>query len=186
MTDDAAGNGEGQGEAVVRAREEVIEAMERTADIYGVKRSYGRLYGILFFAEEPLSLDELVAESDYAKSTVSTAMGALEQFYLVQRRSIPGEGKKAFYEAERDFWYVSVQLLDDHLRREVRIMKRALDDAAERLEEAEGGETELERIEDLRRTYGRVERVLNFVTGLSLDRLGALIDRVAGHSDDGR
>ncbi|WP_423746585.1 hypothetical protein V5735_20210 [Haladaptatus sp. SPP-AMP-3] len=64
------------------AREEVVEAMAQSADIYGLKRSYGRLYGILFFADEPLSLDELVDESEYAKSTVSTAMQKMNRLHL--------------------------------------------------------------------------------------------------------
>ena len=54
-------------EAVAAAREEVIEALARSADVYRLKRSYGRLYGILFFAEEPLSMDDLAERSEYAK-----------------------------------------------------------------------------------------------------------------------
>ncbi|MFB6176837.1 MAG: GbsR/MarR family transcriptional regulator, partial [Halobaculum sp.] len=100
---------------VAEAREKIVEAMERSAEIYGLNRSYGRLYGLLFFADEPVSLDELVAESGYAKSTVSTAMKDMERLHLVYRRSIPGEGKKAFFEAERDFWTV----FQEFLRREV-------------------------------------------------------------------
>jgi DNA-binding transcriptional regulator GbsR (MarR family) len=82
------------------ACEEVIEAMARSMEIYGANRSYGRLYGILLFAEDPLSLDTLTEESGYAKSTVSTAMKTFERLYLVHRRAIPGEGKKAYFEAE--------------------------------------------------------------------------------------
>jgi len=191
MSDDATSARDGppksteeEEEAVRRAREEVVEAMERTADIYGLKRSYGRLYGILFFADEPLSLDDLVEESSYAKSTVSTAMNGLHDFYLVHRRSVPGEGKKAYYEAERDFWYVVKRLLDDQMRREVTVMTRALDDAAERLEEADGGEMELERIQDFRQSYHRVERVLDFLTGQSLGRLTDVLDRFTSSNDD--
>jgi DNA-binding transcriptional regulator GbsR (MarR family) len=115
---------------VERAREEVIEAIARSAEVWGAKRSYGRLFGILFFADEPLSLDAIVERSGYAKSTVSTAMSTLERYHLVQRRSLPGEGKKAFFEAETDFWYVFQQFLQNEVTREIRIMSRALDEAA--------------------------------------------------------
>lgn len=177
---------EPDGAAVERAREEVIEAMERSADLYGIKRSYARLYGILYFASEPLSLDELVAESDYAKSTVSTAMSALDRYHLAYRRSVPGEGKKAYYEAERDLWYVTKQLLDGQARREIAIMTRALDDAIDRLEDADGGEEELERIRELRKTYGRFERMVDLVTSQPLDRVQSVIERLTGDDSSDR
>lgn len=90
--------------AVESARETVVEAMARSAEVYGLRRSYGRLYGILYYSPDARSLDDLVERSGYAKSTASTAMRALERFHVVHRRSIPGEGKRAFFEAERDRW----------------------------------------------------------------------------------
>jgi DNA-binding transcriptional regulator GbsR (MarR family) len=101
--DDSAGTVAGDAEV---ARETVIDAIERSAEVWGMKRSYGRLYGILYFALEPLSLDTLTERSGYAKSTVSSAMKTLERYHLIHRQSIPGEGKKAYFEAEMDFWYV--------------------------------------------------------------------------------
>jgi len=167
-----------------QAREEVVEAMARAAEAYGVKPSYGRLYGLLFFAPDPLSLDELVKRSDYAKSTVSTAMSQLERYHLVHRRSIPGEGKKAYFEAEMDLWHVFQQFLNQEVRSEIRIMSRALDDAAERLREAdtERAEADLRKVERLRELYGRAETALNLVTSSSLDRLVQGFQRLRGDS----
>ena len=165
---------------VERAREEVIEAMARSAEVYGAKRSYGRLFGILYFAGEPLSLDDLVEESGYAKSTVSTAMTTLERFHLVRRRSIPGEGKKAFFEAEDDFWYVFQQFLDGQVRREVQMMSRALEEAESRLAEAEGerAERDLAQVRDLQSVYERSERLIDLATSERLDRLANLVERL--------
>ncbi|MFC7079336.1 GbsR/MarR family transcriptional regulator [Halorussus caseinilyticus] len=83
-----------EGNPVKAVRDEVIDSFEHSAEIYGLNRSYGRLYGILFFAGGPVSLDELVEESGYAKSTVSTAMKQMEQLHLVYRRSVPGKGRR--------------------------------------------------------------------------------------------
>jgi DNA-binding transcriptional regulator GbsR (MarR family) len=167
-------------EDVAAARGEVIEAMARSAEVYGAKRSYGRLFGILYFAPEPLSLDELVEESGYAKSTVSTAMSALERFHMVQRRSIPGEGKRAFFEAEDDFWYIFQQFLDQQVRREIETMSRALDGAEAVLEEAEqeGVERDLERVRTLQRTYDRSETMVDVMTSERLETLMTLVERV--------
>lgn len=166
------------------AREEVIEAMARSAEVWGAKRSYGRLFGLLFFADEPRSLDDLADESGYAKSTVSTAMSALERYHLVRRRSLPGEGKKAFFEAETDFWYVLQQFLQNEVTREIRIMSRALDSAAAKLEDAEGpqAERDLEKVRQLQHVYDRSERIVSMLTSQSIDRVSTLVDRL---TDDG-
>jgi len=158
---------------VTEAREEIIEAFERSAEVYGLNRSYGRLYGILFFADEPVSLDELVERSGYAKSTVSTALRRMDRLHFAHRRSVPGEGKKAFYEAERDVWRIIQELLRHELRREITIMQDALEDAAGTLEAAEGerARRDLERVESLRRLYDRGDRLVSLLTGTTVERL---------------
>jgi DNA-binding transcriptional regulator GbsR (MarR family) len=165
---------------VSAAREEVIEALARSADVYGLKRSYGRLYGILFFAEEPLSLDELVGESEYAKSTVSTAMKALERYHFVHRKSVPGEGKKAYFEAETDFWHIFQEFLQREVSREITIMTRALDSAAEQLEaaESEQAQRDLEKIRRLQSVYSKSETLVAFFTSRSLDTIIKALDRL--------
>jgi DNA-binding transcriptional regulator GbsR (MarR family) len=182
------GNGDGADppDGVRAAEETVIDAFARSAEVYGASRSLGRLYGELFFADEPLSLDELVDRSGYAKSTVSTAMSTLERFHLVQRRSLQGEGKRAFFEAERDFWYVVREFLQNEVRREVTVMTRALDEAAEQLAEADGdrAERDLERVEQLRSVYGRSERYLDLLASTPVDRLRSLLDRGLGRTSD--
>lgn len=167
-------------EDVETARETVIEAMERSADIYGLNRSYGRLYGLLYFADEPVSLDTLVEESGYAKSTVSTAMQDMERLHLVYRRSIPGEGKKAFYEAERNFWAVVQEFLRREVQREISIMTSALDEAEQSLEEADDpqAQEDLEKVRDLDQMYERSRRLVNILTASSVDRLAGLLDRL--------
>ncbi len=168
-------------DAVREAREEVIDAMERAAEIYGVSRSYGRLYGILYFAEEPVSLDALAEESGFAKSTVSSTTRELQRLHLVRRRSVPGEGKRAFYEAERDFWAVCQDLLDRQARREIDTMLRSLETAAERLEAADGDQAErdLQKVRDLQRTYRLGRRLVSALTGSSAERLVRLVERLA-------
>ena len=167
-------------DAVREARGEVVEALARAADVYGIKPSYGRLYGLLFFAEEPLSLDDLANRSDYAKSTVSTAMTAMERYHFVHRRSIPGEGKRAYFEAETDLWHVCQQFLNQEVRSEIRIMTRALDDAAETLRAAdsERARRDLEKIEQLRSLYEKADTAVNVLTSSSLDRLAGVLRRL--------
>lgn len=166
--------------AISDARQEVIDAFERSAEVYGLNRSYGRLYGILFFADEPLSLDTLVAESGYAKSTVSTAMKRMQRLHVVTRRSMPGEGKKAYYEAERDFWQIMQELLTHEAQREVTVMVRALSSAEARLEalDSSQAQADLEKIRSLKRLYERFGQLVDVLTSVPASRLGDLVDRI--------
>jgi len=161
------------------AREEVVEALARSMEVYGFNRSYGRLYGILFFAEEPMSLGTLTEESGYAKSTVSTAMGTLERLQIVHRRSIPGEGKKAFYEAETDLWYVFQEALNREVMREIRIMGRALDSAAETLTDANSkkAQRDLEKVQNLQRLYDQGEQLVDQMTAQSIDQIVSVLNQ---------
>lgn len=166
-----------------RARERVIDALARSADVYGMKQSYGRLYGTLYFAEEPLSLDELAERSGYAKSTVSTVMSTLRRFHMVRRMSMPGEGKRAFFEAERDLWKITRELLTQEVSREVTIMLDALDEAEDILEDAEGERAarDLERVRQLRGMYERADRLVSAIGRMPLDRLTDLVSRFSSN-----
>ena len=153
-------------EAIEQAQDTVINAMTRTAEVYGAKQIYGRLYGILYFSPEPLSLDDLTDASGYAKSTVSTAMKTLQGYHLVERRSIPGEGKKAFYEAEDDFWYVFCRFLGDQVAREADIMLSSLEEAQELLEDGDSEDIryQQEQVEKLTQTYEKAQQMIDLFT----------------------
>jgi DNA-binding transcriptional regulator GbsR (MarR family) len=172
------------------AEQEVIEAMARSAEIYGLNRSYGRLYGILYFADGMLSLDELVERSSYAKSTVSSAMKDLQRLHFVYRRSKPGEGKRAFYEAERDIDHIARQIVDQEFEREVTTMLHALEDAEQTLDavddDDERTERDRQRVEDLREFYESHRRLLDLYATLPVDRLCGVVDRLADLTDDDR
>lgn len=190
MTDESVRDGTEPTGRVRRAREEIIEAMADSAELYGTQRSVGRLYGRLYFAGEPRSLDDLAAESGYAKSTVSTAMSELERAQLVDRRSIPGEGKRVFFEAEADLWRAFQQFLDTTARQEIETMSGALEEAAQLLD-ADGSEQadeDLAQIHQLQETYDQFALLLELLTGESLEALLAVADKeseIVGNPSEG-
>jgi len=164
------------------AREQVITAMERSAAEYGLPRSCGRLYGILYFAEEPLSLDDLADRSGYAKSTVSDITRTLEDLYLVRQMSPPDGTRRSYFEAERDLWYAFQSVAQESGRREVVLMRRALNEAETTLADTDGAETDLERVRDLKTDYEQVSLMLDALSELSPEEL---IDALSQVADDG-
>lgn len=170
--------------AVEEARNEVTEAAARSAEVYGLNGSYGRLYATLFFAEEPLSLDELADRSGYAKSTVSTAMQDMERLHVVHRRSVPGEGRRLYFEAETDFWHILQEVLNHEVRREIRTMTTALDAAEDRLEDVdtEQAAADREKIRFLADQYEEWEELIDVLTDVSTEDLEAMFESVRGQA----
>lgn len=186
MSEETEPGADERSEEIQVAREEVVEALATAAEMYGVRRSCGRLYGVLYFADEPLSLDELAERSGYAKSTVSTVMSTLERYNFAYRRSRPGEGKRAFFEAERDWWRAVEQILRREGQREIATMTRALDAAEAKLEASddERAAADLERVRRLQEFYDQAELLVDLVSGQSIEDLLWLFETAREDSSD--
>ncbi len=100
----------------------------------------------------------------------------------MRRRSVPGEGKNAYFEAERDLWCAFQQFLDQQVRRGADVMTRALEDAESKLEAAKGEAAEhaLERVRELRGVYRRGEQAIDLLTSQRPERLSELVGRLRG------
>lgn len=154
--------------------EEVIESMEQSAEVYGLSRSAGRVYGVLYFADEPLSIPELVEETGYAKSTISSVTRKLDRIGLLHRRSSEGGGRRVKFEPERELWFVIQDVLQQYLHREISTTRRTLDRALEQLEAMDDTEATAEkaaRVEALRESYTELRDLLE----ISRDRTVAEI-----------
>lgn len=85
------------------ARERVIDAISKNMNLYGITESIGRLYGALYFQEEPLTLDEMKEELGMSKTSMSTSVRSLMELKMVGKVWKKGV-RKDLYEAEPD-WY---------------------------------------------------------------------------------
>jgi DNA-binding transcriptional regulator GbsR (MarR family) len=156
------------GDSSEAVREEVIESMERSAEVYGLSRSAGRVYGTLYFAAEPLSIPELVEETGYAKSTISNVTRKLTRIGLIRRRSSGGGGRRVQFDPETDLWFVVQDVFQQYVAREMATTRRTLDRAADRLDDED--ETH-DRIEELAETYDEFERLLELAMEHSIEDL---------------
>ncbi|WP_142860561.1 GbsR/MarR family transcriptional regulator [Salinigranum halophilum] len=163
MTDDEA----------AAAREDVIESIERSAEIYGLSRSAGRVYGVLYFADRPLSIADLVEETGYAKSTISNVTRKLTRLGLVHRRSSEGGGRRVRFAPETDLWFVVQDVLQQYVDREMEMTQRTLDRALEDVDQLETAESASVRddIEALSATYTQLQALLRLATRHSPEEL---------------
>jgi len=85
-----------------RARERVIEAISQNMNLYGVTPSIGRLWGLLYFQNEPMTLDEMKNELGMSKTSMSTSVRTLMELKMVEKVWRKGV-RKDLYKAEEDW-----------------------------------------------------------------------------------
>lgn len=151
------------------ARERVIESLEQSAEVYGLSRSAGRIYGVLYFATDPLSIPELVEATGYAKSTVSNVTRTLTRIGLIHRRSSEGGGRRVQFTAEREIWFILQDVFQQYIQREIQTTLRTIRRAENQLSDSDT--SEVERIRDLRATYEDLEEITRLATTLSTAEL---------------
>ena len=95
-------NGE---EKLAAARERVVDAVSHNMNLYGVSDSIGRLYGMLYFQDHPMTLDEMKEELGMSKTSMSTSVRTLMELKMVDKVWRKGV-RKDLYKAEDD-WYTN-------------------------------------------------------------------------------
>ncbi|WP_144926612.1 GbsR/MarR family transcriptional regulator [Halorubrum salsamenti] len=151
------------------ARERVIESMEQSAEVYGLSRSAGRIYGVLYFSEEPLSIPELVDETGYAKSTISNVTRTLTRIGLIHRRSSEGGGRRVHYTAEREIWFSLQDVFQQYVQREIQTTLRTIQRAQAQL--PDDNDTEAARIKELQQTYEDLQEIVTLTSNFTAAEL---------------
>jgi DNA-binding transcriptional regulator GbsR (MarR family) len=86
-----------------KARERVIDSISQNMNLYGVTPSIGRLWGLLYFQNQPMTLDEMKNELGMSKTSMSTSVRHLMDLNMVDKVWKKGN-RKDLYIAEED-WY---------------------------------------------------------------------------------
>lgn len=116
----------------MRAR--VIDAIAQTMDLYGVNYSYGQLYGIMFFEDRPMTLEEMQQKMNMSKSNMSYAVRSLIGSRMVTKLE-EKDARKDLYLAEVDFFKAFQAFFATKLQREIDVMCSALEVAIPMLSE---------------------------------------------------
>jgi DNA-binding transcriptional regulator GbsR (MarR family) len=96
-----------QEQAISKARKRVIEAIGNNMDLYGITESTGHLYGLLFFQNKPMTLDEMGEAMEMSKTSMSMAVRTLVDLKMVNKVWEKGK-RKDLYEVEKDWFQTFV------------------------------------------------------------------------------
>ena len=78
---------------------QVVDVFVDGVRVLGLPRSIGEIYGLLFIAPQPLSLDDFVARLNISKGSASQGLRALRDLGAVKETSVEG-ARRVFYEAD--------------------------------------------------------------------------------------
>ncbi|WP_172197627.1 GbsR/MarR family transcriptional regulator [Saccharibacillus qingshengii] len=162
---------EQQYEAVQRIRKRVIEVVGRNMELYGVTLSTGHLYGLLFFADKPMTLDEMGHEMQMSKTSMSTGVRTLLDLKMVNKVWEKGS-RKDLYEVEYDWYQTFTDYFATQWRRAVesnmQALRRAMKEIERLAEEPDTSEfmagvlqKDLEKIRQAESYYRWLDRVID-------------------------
>ena len=107
-----------------------VEGMGAASATSGVlSQVQGRIFGVLFLSDRPLSLDEVAETLQLSKSNVSISIRGLVQWHLVRRVPVPSS-RRDHYEAASDFWRVMQEIMERRFRWNIRQVIAACDETA--------------------------------------------------------
>ncbi|MCQ8278731.1 GbsR/MarR family transcriptional regulator [Acetobacteraceae bacterium KSS8] len=85
---------------------------------WGVNRTVGQIYALLFLSDRPLNADEISDSLGLSRSNVSMGLKELEGWRLIRKRHLPGD-RRDYIEAPDDIWQIVRTLAEERRKREV-------------------------------------------------------------------
>lgn len=136
--------------------EKFIQVIAKNMTLYGITPSVGRLYGVLFFSEQPMTLDDMRDALEMSKTSMSTGVRALSDMKMVESTFKRGI-RKDLYQSEEDWYKSFTSLFGNRWRQHTEKNIEEADEAIEELKEImqqTNDETLYEKIEqDIERLH---------------------------------
>ena len=151
----------------------MVMAGGRLSQILGYPKSVGQVYGYLFFAFEPQSLDDISSELGISKASVSNGVRKLLAWGVIRQVWVQGN-RREFLEIVDDISTLFKAGYGDFVKPRVSSSKQRIKGIGDRLQEEfeDGSLSEEEynsakkRFEKLKRIQNRFERILPLVEKL--------------------
>lgn len=124
-------------EGLLAAQGQISELFIAAADVIGMPRSIGEIYGVIFAAPRPLTFQEIVDRLKLSKGSVSQGLRALRNLGAVRRTYVPGD-RKDHFEPETELRHLVAGLLRDRIHPHLELGKSRLDKVRRDVNTGEG------------------------------------------------
>ncbi|WEX08286.1 GbsR/MarR family transcriptional regulator [Chelativorans sp. AA-79] len=141
---------------------------------WGINRTVGQIYALLYVSEEPLCADQIVDALGISRSNVSMSLRELQAWNLVILKHLPDD-RRDFFTTPDDVWQILRTLAEERKKREV---DPTLSVLRELLMQKPGSDQERFAQARLGEMNGLIEQLTNWyedVKQLDTDRLAMLL-----------
>ncbi|HLR01752.1 MAG TPA: GbsR/MarR family transcriptional regulator [Virgibacillus sp.] len=143
-------------EKIESAKEQVVDAIAETMDLYSVTPAAGRLYATMQF-EDQMNLDEMREELGMSKPSMSTSVRKLQEIDMVKKKFQRGS-RKHTYVAEKNYFNTFTSYFCHMWDREAKMNLTAIQEAEFELDQLfEDEEVSEEMLQEARKVYHQIE-----------------------------
>ncbi|HSC80538.1 MAG TPA: GbsR/MarR family transcriptional regulator [Chitinolyticbacter sp.] len=155
---------------------------------WGINRTVGQIYALLFISPQPLNADEIAETLSFSRSNVSMGMKELMSWRLARMSHRSGD-RREYFEAPKDIWEIFHTLAEEKRRREIEptlsMLREALLATPQTDEErhAQARMREMHELVEMATVWFEEVQRLSPETLEGLMRLGAKVQKVLGFTD---
>ena len=103
---------------ISQLRQEFILHFGEMGSRWGINRTVGQVYALLFLSDRPLCADDIVASLSVSRSNVSMSLRELQSWNLVRLQHLPGDRRDHFVTPD-DLWLIVRTLIEERKKREI-------------------------------------------------------------------
>ena len=147
------------------------QGLSQISQFWGLPKSMGAIFAVLYLSPNALSLDEIVAETNFTKGAVSTSVRTLARMGLVHRQIKLGD-RKDYYIAEDDFYKVVRAVLKG---RENSEFSRSIDSVGQTLVDLQASPNQVrseewafaeKRVAEMKSFFDNLDNLVRVITAL--------------------
>lgn len=147
------------------------QGLSQISQFWGLPKSMGAIFAVLYLSPTALSLDEIVEETTFTKGAISTSVRTLARMGLVHRQTKLGD-RKDYYLAEDDFYKVVRSILKG---RENSEFSRAIDSVGQTLVELQASPNHARseewdfaenRVAEMKSFFDNLDNLVRVITAL--------------------
>lgn len=99
-------------------QEEFVLHFGEMGSRWGINRTVGQIYALLFLSETPLNAEEISESLGFSRSNVSMGLKELQAWNLVRLKHFPGD-RREYFTTPQDMWEIVRILAEERKRREI-------------------------------------------------------------------
>ena len=85
---------------------------------WGINRTVGQIYAVLFLSAAPLNAEEIVEKLGFSRSNVSMGLKELQAWNLVRLKHLPDD-RRDYFTTPNDLWEIVRTLVNERKKREI-------------------------------------------------------------------